>query len=67
MPKFILLTDCEDDHAVVNVSEIRAVVRMSDSRHETKVIFINTDKYLYVKETPDEIYDMIRPGKDGGC
>ena len=66
MPKFILLTDCEDDHAVVNVSEIRAIVRMSDSRHETKVIFINTDKYLYVKETPAEIYAMICP-KDGGC
>ena len=66
MPEFILLTDYGDDHVVVNVSEIRAVVRMSDSRHETKVVFRNTDKYVYVKETPDEIYAMIQP-KDGGC
>ena len=60
MPEFIILHDVDGFPVIVNVQEIQHIVKPCDGLH-TAIKYIHNNSCLFVKETVDEIIDLM-PG-----
>lgn len=64
MNEYVLVTLIDDTKALLNMRDVTIIKHVMTSAYNGTEVCYSENNYLYIKETPEEVYAKIFPKKD---